>query len=253
MTTSTLTFDPRIAIAGFISVVIWISTVDSLATSLIWLSAAFLTLTLATIRHDRALLWRAFLSALVAASLILVLFLLFDPAHGGSPIQIGPLKTSSGSLFAGMRMAARLMSLVLVATLFLAHVDALRLSAGVTKLLMPLRHVGVPVLNVFYFSYFLIAMTPLLVDESRVIRMAQRSRGWNTGSGLWTRLRSTNALILPTLSAGLRRGDQIAMALSARGFSPDIVPSIIKRLRLGMRDWISLAILAGGWVLWGLV
>jgi len=238
---------------AFVSVVVWISTTDHLAATGAWLGAVLLALLVATLRRDRGLLGRSLISALIAAALTVALFLVFDAAPGGSPIRIGSLSSSSGSILAGVRMAARLVSLVLAATLFVARVDALRLSAGVTKLLLPLSRAGVPVLHVFYFSYFLISMTPLLVDESRVIRLAQRSRGWDEARGLLSRIRSSGALVLPTLNAGLRRGDQIALALSARGFHPSVVPSVITRLRLGAIDWIALALVGAGWVLWWVV
>lgn len=95
------------------------------------------------------------------------------------------------------------------------------LTKGILKLATPLKRLGLPVQD--YGMVVLLAMrfVPLVQLEVRTIVDAQKSRGVNFGSGsLVTRGRSLLAILVPALTAILRRADLLAETMSARGYSP---------------------------------
>lgn len=72
---------------------------------------------------------------------------------------------------------------------------------------------------------FLFAMSlrffPLMLTEARAIWHAQHFRGYRLLAGIWpgTSPSNTMVLLLPLLSAQVRKADEIAAALRSRGFS----------------------------------
>jgi energy-coupling factor transport system ATP-binding protein len=124
------------------------------------------------------------------------------------------------------------------------------MAAGFTRVLLPLKRAGVPVESVFYFVFFLLRMFPLLVRESHAIRLAQQSRGIRFSGSPLARWRSLPALALPVFAAALRRSDQLALTLAARGVDTGRTPAAVKMLRFHRPDWILTAALLAGWGLW---
>jgi energy-coupling factor transport system permease protein len=244
--------DPRVVGFGLLSVSVWIATTVSLVTGGVWTAALFaLLVALRRRSQDRAILPRYWLAwvALVAV-LTLLLYLLFAPGNGGALYRFGPLRITDVGLRTGAQMALRLIAFALLAVSAVLLSAPLYLAAGLTRVLLPVRRLGVPVQQVFYFTFFLLRMLPFLVREARTIRLAQQSRGI-CFSGSWAvRWRSLPAVILPVFSAAMRRGDQLAMALAARGFDIRRTPATVTILRFRRRDWILATSLLAGWGVW---
>jgi energy-coupling factor transport system permease protein len=115
---------------------------------------------------------------------------------------------------------------------------------------LPLRRIGLPVMSAFFLAFFVIRMVPGLIDESRLILMAQRSRGVGVRAGWFRSWRSTASLVVPIFASALRRSDQMALALASRGFNENHVPLPVRRLQLGAFDFVMLGALIAGWVVW---
>jgi len=186
----------------------------------------------------------------LSATLTMLMYLLFVPADGDVLYQFGFLRATESGLLTGARMGLRLVALVFLAALAATLSAPLSLAAGLTRVLLPLRRCRVPVETVFYFAFFLLRMFPLLVRESRLIRLAQQSRGIHFGGSSWDRVHSLPALIVPVFAAGMRRGDQLALALAARGFDTRRVPTVVTALRFHVIDWLLAGLLFVGWSLW---
>jgi energy-coupling factor transporter transmembrane protein EcfT len=63
---------------------------------------------------------------------------------------------------------------------------------------------------------------PVLAEEARTLWVGQRLRGMRL-VGRGSALTSPGSLVLPLLAANLRRADEIAAALHARGFSLEVL------------------------------
>lgn len=234
-----LALDPRVLLGGFISVVVWTSTASSMFAAIAWAALAIASVTVVAIRGRISIsITNLAAAVLIMSALTLTLYFLFSPAQTENVLAVGS------------RMVLRLIALTLFALAFVASSDPLRLAAGVTRILLPLRRIGLPVARVFYLTFFLVRMIPHLLNESRMIRLAQQSRGVATSGHMLLRLRSAPALVIPIFAAGLRRGDQTALALSARGFDSECIPPAVHDLRLSGVAILVLVALLVGWAIW---
>src|SRR5262245_34302846 len=127
-------FDPRSVLLGFLSVVVWASTTATMLGSLAWTVSAVALTTVVASRHRFSISISNLIIAIVLMSaLTLALYLLF--ATGSTEI----------ALDVGARMVVRLIALTLLALAFVSIADPLALAAGVTRIVLPLRHIGLPV------------------------------------------------------------------------------------------------------------
>lgn len=198
------------------------------------------TVTGFAVRPDTMVLW-----VLSAAIITVVLYALFGSDSGGGAWTFLGIRVEYAALTLGLTMASKLATLLLLSTLLLAHVAPLTLATGMTRLVAPLRRVGIPVANLFYLAFFLSRMAPSLISESRMIIMAQRSRGVSL-----KRWRSYPAIALPMFAAALRRSDAAALVLASRGFDSRRLPASVLELSFSALDVVVICALASIWMIW---
>lgn len=244
--------DPRVVGLGLLSLAVWIGTTGSVVTGALWAGALLVLLLMlrAWVRERPALPRYSLVWVVTAAAMTMVLYLLFAPGGGVELYHVGPVRITGEALRAGAIMALRLLAFAFLAATAALLVPPLHLAAGLTRLLLPLRQLGVPVEQVFYFAFFLLKMFPFLVRETRIIRLAQESRGVVFSGPMIVRWRSFSALVLPVFSSAMRRSDQLALALASRGFDTRYVPAAATMLRLRRGDWVVVTALLAGWGVW---
>ncbi len=87
-------------------------------------------------------------------------------------------------------------------------------------------------------------LTPLFLETAQTIPMAQRSRGLNLEcGGLLKHIRHYVPIIIPILVSGLRRSDQLAVALESKGFGRSGERTVFAEYRVTWRDFALLAAL----------
>jgi energy-coupling factor transport system permease protein len=97
---------------------------------------------------------------------------------------------------------------------------------------------------------------PEIFTTAQRVKEAQEARGleWEKGSAL-ERLRRHLPLLVPIFLLTLRRSQTMAWALEARGFQMSPRRTFLREIRMGLRDWLALAV-AGAllgvfiWVHW---
>lgn len=246
-----LRLDPRVWLVGFASVAIWVSTASSLVSTAV---IAVMCLTALFVGHKstRRLAYRVAPLGwmLIAGLLTVVLYALFGQSESSVSSSLLGVTINIGAIQIGLLMALRLISLLTLSLLVLSSVPALDLAAGSTRFLMPLRELGFAVANVFYLTFFISRMVPGLVHESRMIYLAQMSRGVGAREGILGRLRSYPARILPIFASALRRSDSMSLLLISRGFDSSRLPRKVTDLRFAKADYIAVAAIGVGWAVW---
>lgn len=244
--------DPRTYLAGFVSIAIWVSTATGLPTLSLWAGGLLMLLLVQLTRYHRRV--RSVVPVgtwiVIAALTTILLYALFGTKGDEVRTLIWGLQFSPQAFWLGVAMALRLIALVLLSSILLLSVPALDMAAGMTRLLLPFRRIGVPVTSLFFLSFFLVRMIPSLLQESRLIKMAQRSRRIGTRGGVFRSWQSHPALIIPVFAAALRRSDAMALAFASRGFDTKRVPSRVTQLTLKSIDYILLSTLALAWAVW---
>jgi len=87
-------------------------------------------------------------------------------------------------------------------------------------------------------------LVPVFLDAAATVVQAQRCRGLEFDrGGLWQRLRRYIPVIVPVFMGGLRRADNMAMALEARGFQSSSPRTSLYESRFGMLDTLALLFL----------
>jgi energy-coupling factor transport system permease protein len=155
----------------------------------------------------------------------------------GTPIVHIPLIHISGqsSLF-GLGKGMKVGALVLASILFLSSTKVEELSVGLGRLGLPYR-VGFTITLAF-------RLVPLFVESALTVVDAQRLRGYDFDSGgPLQRARKYVPVVVPVFMGALRKANNMAMALEARGFGRDNPPTSFIEYRMHARDAVAFAFL----------
>ena len=184
------------------------------------------------------------------ALVVTVMYTLFQPG-GAHPLgRLGPLQISAEGLSMGIRLGLRFLAFAGLAAAVTMLANSSGLAAGVTRLLLPLRAIGLQVASLYFLMFFMFRMYPILSEELQTIRMGQRSRGVRFDGPWHTRIRASTAIVIPAFAAALRRADRLSAALASRGFDVRRVPREVLSMRFAIRDWLAALLLIAGWTAW---
>jgi energy-coupling factor transporter transmembrane protein EcfT len=118
------------------------------------------------------------------------------------------------------------------------------LVCALERLLRPLRRLDVPTQDIAVMVSMALRFVPTLLEEYDRIRTAQMARGAAVGAGpLRARLRALAALVIPLLSSALRRADDLADAMEARGYAGG-ERTTLNRPHFGRDEWKALLLFA---------
>lgn len=116
--------------------------------------------------------------------------------------------------------------------------------------LRPLKLLRVPVDEIALLIMLAIRFIPILFEETDRILKAQKARGVDIESGwILRKVRSLVPILVPLLHGVFRRADDLAVALTLRGYSPGIERSRMKEMKARAQDYLSLALAGGAFVL----
>jgi energy-coupling factor transport system permease protein len=144
-------------------------------------------------------------------------------AEGGKVLlDYPPVVISTTDLVAAGELLLRFAALILAISLVSLTLSTTELVRGLESLLRPLAAVGLPTHDFVLMVQVTLRFVPLLAQEAERIAKAQASRGaeWGTrGGGLLKRVRQAMPLILPLFLTALRRAENLALAMAARGYA----------------------------------
>ena len=137
---------------------------------------------------------------------------------GDELVTIGPVTISKQGLETAVRMAVRLMLLIISTTLFLTLTTTPILVAdAIEHLLNPLRRIGFPAHEMAMMMSIALRFVPTLLEETEKIMKAQSSRGadYDTG-GLIAKARGLVSVLIPLFVSAFKRAEELAIAMEAR-------------------------------------
>jgi energy-coupling factor transport system permease protein len=181
---------------------------------------------------------------LIAISGIVNLFF-----HGGEAgrelFRVGPLIATSGGLWTGALIGARLIMLVFVTTVLTLTTSPVALTDGLERLLAPAARVGVPAHELAMMTTIALRFIPTLLEETEKIMKAQLARGaeFDRG-GLPARVRAFIPVLVPLMVSAFRRSEDLALAMEARGYRGGAGRTRMTPLRWRAADVVALALAA---------
>ncbi len=155
----------------------------------------------------------------------------------GTPLVNLPIiHVSKTSILFGLGRGLKVGALVLASVLFLSCTKVEELAVGLSRLGLPYR-LGFTITLAF-------RLVPLFVESALTVVDAQRLRGYDfdTGGPI-ERARRYVPVVIPVFMGALRKANNMAMALEARGFGLSSAPTSFIEYRMHARDAAAFAFL----------
>jgi energy-coupling factor transport system permease protein len=242
--------DPRLKMVGALGLMALPFVVQGLPA---YVLLAGLVLGLALLaRAPLPALLRTVMTVFWLAVLMFIFYLFTTP--GRALFSMWGIRLTIEGLQAGSVQVYRICLLVTISALLTYTTSPSQLAQGTEALLGPLARIGVPVRDISLVLTIALRFVPTVVDEIETISRAQRARGVELNAGgLARRLRSLVPIFVPVFVAAVRRAEELAVAMDARGFRSSPHPTHMTRLRLGQADLVAALIaLAAGLAILGI-
>lgn len=163
----------------------------------------------------------------------------------GTPLWEGGFITDAGLLNAAF-ITARILLIVLGASLLTFTTSPVEIADGIESLLTPLKWVKFPVHEFALVMSIALRFIPTLLDETDRIIKAQKARGADFESGnVFKRVKALIPVLIPLLISSFRRADELADAMDARCYSGSKNRTRYKKLKTTYRDLIGTLVVAG--------
>lgn len=178
------------------------------------------------------------------AGLLFLLHLFFTD---GTALLAAPrlhLKITHEGLLKGAFVAWQFFALVLSGAILTLTTPPSEMIGGLEKLLRPFKYLGIPTQDLAVMVSMALRFVPTLLEESERIRLAQTARGADVRTGpLAQRLKTAASMTLPLMMSALRRAEDLAEAMEARGYHSG-PRTTLRVLRITGPDYAALSGLA---------
>jgi energy-coupling factor transport system permease protein len=241
--------DPRIKILAFALVVVAVTFSGTYLANTILLLIVFLLVALSRVPLGQAL--QGVRPALpVLAFLALFQVLLPPQTFGGEECNLiwqgGFIELTDCTLRFIVVSTARLIELIVLTTLLTATTTMAELAYGVEGLLAPFQRIGVPAHEAALTVTIALRFVPTLALQMERIVKAQIARGADFGTGGRFRFikatRRLLPLLVPLFIVGLRRSENLVLAMEARGYTGGKGRTRRVKLRAHPADYLALAV-----------
>lgn len=176
--------------------------------------------------------------------LTFIINLFFTP--GRIIFSLWKIKITAEGVDQAIRMALRLVFLVVGTSLLTLTTSPLSLTDGMEILMNPLKKIKFPAHELAMMMTIALRFIPTLLDETDRIMKAQMSRGADFESGnLFKRAKSMIPLLIPLFISAFRRADELALAMEARCYKGGENRTRMKQLSFTLVDlWGALSVTA---------
>lgn len=158
--------------------------------------------------------------------------------------EFGFLHITYEGLIMAVKMALRLLLLVVGASLLTLTTTPISLTDGMESLMKPLSKIGFPSHEIAMMMSIALRFIPTLLDETDKIMKAQSARGADFDTGnLVQRAKSFIPVLVPLFVSAFRRADELSIAMEARCYRGGTGRTRMKQLRLGVQDLIVCSVM----------
>jgi len=155
--------------------------------------------------------------------------------------RLGFIRLTQEGIFHSIRMALRIVLLVVGSSMLTLTTSPIRLTDGMESLMSPLKKIKFPVHDITMMMTIALRFIPTLADEMEKIMKAQKARGadFETGS-LLKRAKSLLPILIPLFVSAFKRAEELATAMEARCYRGDVGRTKMTPLKMAPQDWLSL-------------
>ena len=170
---------------------------------------------------------------------------LFFNGDGKVVLTIGSLKITDTGLYNAGFIIARIILVVMGASLLTLTTSPIELADGIESLLTPLKIIKFPAHEFALIMSIALRFIPTLLDETDRIIKAQKARGADFESGnIFKRAKALIPVLIPLLISSFRRADELADAMDARCYSGSKNRTKYKKLTFTFRDLVGVLSIA---------
>jgi energy-coupling factor transport system permease protein len=232
--------DPRVKILLLIAFIVFVFIADTVTGYVALAGYVILVAAIAKVPFKMMLKSIRPLRFILVFTMILNVFLLKD---GDTLWQWGILEITAGGIIYALRLAARLIILVMGTSLLTYTTTPIALTDGMERLLSPLKIIKFPAHELAMMMSIALRMIPTLLEETDKIMKAQKARGasFDTG-GLIQRAKAMVPLLVPLFINAFRRADDLSMAMESRCYHGGEGRTRMKVLHMGRIDVAAITI-----------
>lgn len=181
------------------------------------------------------------LRGIIAIIIFTVVLNLLFATQGEVIFKFGFLKITDTAVITSVKMAVRLVMLVIASSIMTLTTSPIELTVGMEQLMSPFKRIGIPAHEISMMMSIALRFIPTLMDELDKIKKAQMARGASFDSGnVLQRAKSLLPLLIPLFVSAFRRADELALAMEARCYRGDINRTRMNEPHLGVNDIITM-------------
>lgn len=145
------------------------------------------------------------------------------------------------SIFQSIKIIVRIAMMILLTLILTATTKTTDISYAFEWYLSPLKLIKIPVSIFAMIISLTLRFIPTILEETARLKKAQESRGVDFEHGKLSRkLRAMFSLLIPLLISSLSRSNELAEALTVRGYIPNAKRTRYEILRFSYLDIIAL-------------
>ena len=183
------------------------------------------------------------LGSLLFLLLISVVFNLFL-TPGEIIFTLGPLTITREGLIIAIKMAIRLIYLVIGSSILTLTTTPSKLTDGIEKGLSFLKVFKVPIAEIALMMSIALRFIPILIEEVDKIMKAQMSRGADFDKGnLIEKAKALIPLLVPLFVSAFKRANDLAYAMESRCYSSSKNRTKLRPLKYQTIDYITYVVL----------
>jgi len=170
----------------------------------------------------------------------------------GNTVLLGPwhgIKITMEGVVVAVRMALRLVFLVIGTSLLTLTTTPLMLTDGIEKLLKPFEIIKVPSHEIAMMMTIAIRFIPTLSEETEKIMKAQMARGADFETGnILRRAKAMVPILVPLFISAFKRADDLAVAMDSRCYNSGRKRTRMKQMKMTYLDAIASVVMFGFFV-----
>lgn len=158
-------------------------------------------------------------------------------------IRLGMISITTQGVINGIMMSVRLLIVVVATSLLTLTTSPARLIESMEHLMSPLGRVGFPAHELAMMMSISLRFIPTMAVEAEKLIKAQNARGAHFDAGNpMRRAQSWLSVLIPLFIMTMRRADELAMAMEARGYRGGEGRTIVNVDKIGWQSWLSLLV-----------
>ncbi|PKZ60185.1 MULTISPECIES: energy-coupling factor transporter ATPase [Gardnerella] len=234
-TTSLLqSFDPR---ATLLSCFILMLSAFSITNYIQLAILAFVTFTLTVAAKIPFVKLIASLHMIIAIFVFSGLLNILAVRTGTVLANIATIPITTDGINYAILFATRFSLVIIIGAVLVLTMSQTTLNESCTRLLSPLRHIGIPTQEIALIMSLALRFLPTLSAEAHSVALAQIARGSSIRDGSFKqRVHAITALIVPGFAGVIRHADTLALALDARCYTPGAERTHLHSWKMRIKD-----------------